>query len=326
MNTQANWYRIAGAMLAFVVAAVVSLKFAEAATSSYVRLIVCAICLLGVLTFASGITGMKTALIDEFNCYSLQRVITFGWFVVLASAFLGISFWNIAVWVTPGGKVPFFVEIEASIWALAGVVLGGLVGNGVVNSVHATTPPKDETGARESFLPPEPRREGSMYRNIEVDDAKPGDIAKNSQFGVQDTVDMTAVQQLLFQAAVLVAYVVAVGRLVVATASDKPIDHLPGLPPELLALLGVSTLAQVGNAAIPKAKTKVEPVAAKPTERFWTEGKELADKRLRSRKVRPGVWRATDHLRCPECAGMGFVQAESYRRGQGSAAREGGSD
>ncbi|ODM75039.1 hypothetical protein A6X20_16785 [Bradyrhizobium elkanii] len=235
--------------------------------------------------FASGISGVKAALVDEFNCYSLQRVVTFGWIVVLSSAFLAISFWNVALWKAGGsGVVPSFVEIDASIWALAGVVLGGLVGNGVVNSIHAATPPRDAAGAHESALSPDPRRQGSMYRNIEIDDAKPADIAKNSQFGVQNTIDMTAVQQLLLQAAVLVAYVVAVGRLVVATGSDTPIGHLPGLPAELLALLGVSAVAQVGNAAIPKAKTGGEAAAPKPTERFWTEGSERAAERLAHEK------------------------------------------
>ncbi|AWO88955.1 MULTISPECIES: DUF6973 domain-containing protein [Bradyrhizobium] len=284
MNLQTKWWRISAAMLAFIVASAVSLGYAEAATPSYLRLVVGGVCLLGVFMFASGITGVKTALVDEFNCYSLQRVITFGWFVVLSSAFLAISFWNVALWKAGGsGVVQSFVEIDASIWALAGVVLGGLVGNGVVNSIHAATPPKD-AGAHESALSPDPRRQGSMYRNIEIDDAKPADITTNSQFGVQNTVDMTAVQQLLLQAAVLVAYVVAVGRLVVATASNEPIGHLPGLPAELLALLGVSAVAQVGNAAVPKAKINGEAAAPKPTERFWTEGRERAAERLAHEK------------------------------------------
>jgi hypothetical protein len=283
MNMQAKWGFIIAAIFLFAVAAALSLWLAAPGTSTFLRLVVWVVCALAVLLFASGVTGVRAALVDEFNRYSLQRVITFCWFIAIASAFLGISFWNVALWKVGGSHVSFFVAIDASIWALAGVVLGGLVGNNVVNAVHANTEPKNKAGGQESAFAPDPRREASMYRNLDASEAAPTDVVKNSQFGVQNTVDMSAVQQLMFQAAVLVAYVVAVGRLIVATAVDASIDKLPGLPPELLALLGVSAAAQVGNAAIPKAKTT--PDTPKPTERFWLEGAQRAQERLDAEKA-----------------------------------------
>ena len=124
-----------------------------------------------------------------------------------------------------------------------------------------------------------------MYRNLDACEAAPGDVVKNGQFGVQNTIDMAAVQQLLFQAVVLIAYIAAVGRLMVETANSVRIDTLPGLPSELLALLGVSVAAQVGNAAIPKARA-VSP-APRPIEGFWLEGPDSSLQRLEAEK--PGV-------------------------------------
>ncbi|WP_375790981.1 hypothetical protein ACE102_37635 [Bradyrhizobium sp. vgs-9] len=45
-----------------------------------------------------------------------------------------------------------------------------------------------------------------------------------------------------------------------------------------------NALSQVGNAAVPKAKINDEAAAPKPTERFWTEGRERAAERLAHEK------------------------------------------
>jgi hypothetical protein len=69
---------------------------------------------------------------------------------------------------------------------------------------------------------------------------------------LQDKVDLSSVQQLLFQLAALVIYVVALGRLMAETAGNAQINAFPGIPEGFLALLGISTLTALTYKAVPK--------------------------------------------------------------------------
>jgi hypothetical protein len=78
------------------------------------------------------------------------------------------------------------------------------------------------------------------------------DLVTYDERGLEDRTDMAAVQQLLFQVAAVIVYIVALGRLMFATDAQTPILAFPVIPEGFLALLGVAQLTALINRAIPR--------------------------------------------------------------------------
>jgi hypothetical protein len=259
--------RISGVVVAIgVFAGALALAFVTKAFGlpNVLRLGVLTLSFIGVLVFLQAIgMGVKSLIVDDFNRMNLQSLITFAWFVVLSAAFVSGSFINMTLWNgQPRTTVGMFLDIPTAIWLLAGVVLTGVVGNGVTDTVHANRAPASRTG--ESAIAETPRRVNAMYRNVSPSEASPGDLVTYRQYGVQNTPDMGSVQQLLLQTTTLVGYAAATGYVFVSSVDATNVLSLPALPDQLLALLGVSTAAQIGNRAVPRDKSPPPPATGGP--------------------------------------------------------------
>jgi hypothetical protein len=135
------------------------------------RLGVLLLSLVGVFVFlqAPGMAA-RSLIVDDFNRMNLRSLITYAWFVTLSGAFVAGSFINMTLWNGQSdAAVNMFLQIPAPIWMLAGVVLTGVVGNGVVDTIHAGRSPTTPPG--ESVLPDTSRRVNAMYRNFSPTEA-----------------------------------------------------------------------------------------------------------------------------------------------------------
>jgi hypothetical protein len=205
--------------------------------AAWPRLIAWAVVVLGVvLVLLVLLPGddppLRRLLLNEDNRFSEAQLITFGWFVTIVSAYLACGTWNIAVWdlKTP---LPLQIDVQPQLWVLAGIVSTGLVGDAIVRNYK-----KQTLGAKLFVLSP--------------GEARLSDVVTHDERDLRDTVDLSKVQQLLFQLAALVVYIVSLGRLMAATAGNVAIDKFPIIPNEFLALLGISTLAALTYKAVPK--------------------------------------------------------------------------
>lgn len=280
MLSQRNRLMLALLFLALTVGAVV-LSSGALGAAALLRLLAWVLCGGAVVAFtaALGVTPWFV-LLDDYNRGNLQNLISYVWFVLLSSALMAGAFLNAFVWRPGVDTVQLFVRIDASIWVLAGIVLGGFTLNRVVEMTHATAPPPPApagvtleswtartTHVGRMCVRPSPFKTEANDRETTAKPATDAsttfellaDTVKGRQVGEQDRAEIGAVQQLLLQATTALGYLVALGMVLHQTPWGTAITELPRLPTELLTLLGVSTVGQSAIASVP-AKPPVRPV------------------------------------------------------------------
>lgn len=244
-------WRMAGFVLALVAACVLPHLFPTA----IVRLITWAIVAIGVVLILTAIEGsvsspIRHLLIDERNRYSLPNLVTLAWFVTIVSAYLSTALWNLWTWKPErSAPLPIAITIPPSIWVLAGIVSTGLIGTGIIIGTKKAAS-GSRTGASDADLHAREAGRHSLFVRGSEDEATASDLVTYDERGVEETTDLAAVQQLLFQVAAVIVYIVALGRLMFATDAQTPILTFPVIPEGFLALLGVAQLTALINRAV----------------------------------------------------------------------------
>jgi hypothetical protein len=204
-------------------------------------------------------------IMDDYNQGNLQNLLTYSWFVLLSSAFVTGSFINAIVWSPPTPNVMLFVAIQPEVWVLAGILLGGATMNSLIDTTHAHGKAPD--AATETDWAKDTDRIGRMYLRPKSQVGTESsalastawllkDTVSGRQKGEHEAIAIGALQQLLLQATTAMGYLVAIGMLFYKTPAGTAITALPGLPQELLILLGVSTGGQALKAALPAKPVK----------------------------------------------------------------------
>jgi hypothetical protein len=203
--------------------------------------------------------SLRSVLVNENNRYSDAQLITFGWFVTIVSAYLACALWNVAIWdgicvapttgtATAPGCPPIAIKVPNAIWALAGIVVTTLVGTSLVLAYKAR-----EIGVTNNVTPPQLQPSPPPHKILQRAAPVLSDfVTYDEGEGLQDKPNLATVQQLLFQIAALVIYIVALGRLMVNTKPGDSITVFPDLDPGFLALLGVATGAALVHRALPR--------------------------------------------------------------------------
>jgi hypothetical protein len=198
---------------------------------------------------------MRALLVDERNRFSLPQLFTFAWFMAVVPAALAMGIWNLPLWAPAGDSaLPLLVAVPETIWALAGIVATAQIGTAVTNAEKRTRVAKNATARAMAATPQADgaQAEGALYVRQAPDRALPVDFVAHDEIGIEEKVDLGAVQQLLFQLAAWIIYVVALIRLMLVTPADVPVDQFPGIHEGFLGLLGVSTLGALANRAVPR--------------------------------------------------------------------------
>lgn len=208
--------------------------------NSYTRLLAWAAMIGGTSYLTCAILGSDgdgpiAALTDVRNRLSLPNMITLGWFVVLVSAYLSDVLFNLHLWKGGPEPLPINIVVPPAIWVMAGITVAHLVGTNVIinQKIRAAgqSPVRRRTSAR---------------------DATFSDLVTYDEARAADTLDLTAVQHLLFQLAAIVVYAVALGWQMGKTDPWTSILEFPVIPDGFLALLGVSAAGNLVNRAIPR--------------------------------------------------------------------------
>jgi hypothetical protein len=139
-------------------------------------------------------------LVDERNRYELTQLITLAWFVVIVSAYLACALW-IQLWSGRDLQLPIAISVPATVWSLAGIIGVELVGAGIIKAVkrNRVAQPLHQTAATSLKLSPPAH---PLFTRPSCQDAKAIDLVSYDELGVREKIDLAALQQLLFQAAV----------------------------------------------------------------------------------------------------------------------------
>lgn len=198
-------------------------------------------------------------LINERNVMSLSRFQAVLWTVLIladyATILLGRAWQGMSL-------VDAKDLLRPDLLMLMGISYGSAVGTSIVNANKAgkRTPPTAVADAQANLNDEEGNftaAQGVMYKNKDISDASVGDMFQGDELADAHTTDLSKVQMFFFT---IVSAVVFLGTADAMFTNMKSIGDvlIPQLPENLIALMGISHAAYLGN----KAVTRTQPQAA----------------------------------------------------------------
>jgi hypothetical protein len=225
----------------------------------------------GALVIFVGIIGglvngqLLGALIDERNRYSLARLQTVAWSIVVLSAFGVMVFHNVGI---ATNKDPLGVAVPEQLWLALGITVASLAGTPIIRSVKSNSDdhPKADVARRtlerlgkidatftDSAATPlmAPRLTGLIVTNPSASEAQWPDLFQGEEAGNGAHIDLGKVQMFFFSAVIIAVYAAAIWQLLATSTTT-------GLPPvtdSMNALLGIANGAYLAHAAAPHTAT-----------------------------------------------------------------------
>lgn len=157
------------------------------------------------------------------------------------------------------GKVvsdPLAIQLAPELWALMGISSASLVGSPLVLSTKMRKNPADpekqkEAAGRhfgETADEVEENREGTLYGNSDIRDARFTDLFEGEELKNAAHIDLARVQMFLFTVVAAVVYAAALYN--VMGLNPGKMNSFPELSPGLLVLLGISHASYLGSKAV----------------------------------------------------------------------------
>jgi len=204
-------------------------------------------------------------LIDRRNRYSLSRLQILIWTLLVLSAYLTAAFVNIRA----DAEDALAVAIPHELWVLMGISVTSLLGSPLLmNQRRSPQEPRPATTKKTA-----PRRtarktanravekkvtaDGEVVEYAEPWDATWSDLFKGETKGSDDYLDISRVQMFFFTFILVIAYGYYLGRMFFEQGRGEgfeTIESLPAISGGMLALLGISHSAYLGNKAIPSRR------------------------------------------------------------------------
>jgi len=210
-------------------------------------------------------------LINERNVMSLSRFQAVLWTVLIladyATILLGRAWQGMSL-------VDAKDLLRPDLLMLMGISYGSAVGTSIVNANKAgkRTPPTAVADAQANLGDEAGNftaAQGVMYKNKDISDANVGDLFQGDELADAHTTDLSKVQMFFFT---IVSAVVFLGTADAMFTNMKSIGDvlIPQLPENLIALMGISHAAYLGNKAVtrtqsqPSVEAQAQPQAAQP--------------------------------------------------------------
>jgi hypothetical protein len=197
-------------------------------------------------------------LVNNRNLMSLSRFQTVAWSVVILAAVLTIAFRRIFSM----GDDPHVLDIamDKHLWALLGISMASLVGTPLIlqNKTSKDPDPKAVAQTQTALAAtgqadPEinTNRQGTLYVNPSVADARITDMFQGDEVGNTAYVDIAKVQMFLFTIITIMAYCYAIYTNL---ANEKL--EMPALSEGMIAMLGISHAGYLGSKTADHTPTK----------------------------------------------------------------------
>jgi hypothetical protein len=207
---------------------------------------------------ALGLAMMRNflgVLINHRNLMSLSRFQMALWTVVILAAYFTYALTRMKL----GAIDPLDVGLDWHLWTLLGISTTSLIGTPLILNTKQDKEPDPAVVTKTSTLMNEPRaeieenREGTLYVNSTMSDARFADMFQGDEVNNTAHIDLAKLQMFYFTLIALVAFVVMVFRALVSPNPD--LAHLPVLPDGLIAVLGISNAGYLTSKGIDHTKT-----------------------------------------------------------------------
>ena len=206
-----------------------------------------------------GVTITRTPLgilINERNLMSLSRFQMACWTIAVLGAYFTFAIARIKAQVPD----PLSIQIDWHLWTLMGISITSLVGTPLILSTKMGKEPDDAALEKASRLVEESKkliqanREGTLYANTNIKDARFSDMFQGDEINNTAQIDLAKVQMFYFSVIAIVSFLVFVFR-VISTANAN-LAELPLLPDGLIALVGISNAGYLTSKSIDHTKVK----------------------------------------------------------------------
>jgi hypothetical protein len=205
-------------------------------------------------------------LVGSRNLMSLSRFQMVAWSVVVLSAFLTIAFRRIFAGVTN----PLDIAMDEHLLALLGISTASLVGTPLILQGKAAKDTSNAAVQKTAAALNEPaadvqkNREGNLYANSTIQDARVTDMFEGDEVGNTAYLDIAKVQMFLFTMVAIVAYCSqiyhAFGQVGAShEAATIATLSMPVLSQGLIVLLGISHAGYLGSKTADHTPTTTNP-------------------------------------------------------------------
>jgi hypothetical protein len=198
-------------------------------------------------------------LINERNLMSLSRFQMSLWTVVVMAAYFTFALARIKSGNTGDALA---VAIDWHLWALLGISTTSLVGTPLLLNTKKDRQPAPTVIPKTAALTSEPtqnvaeNRQGILYANSSMDDARLTDMFEGDELGNTTHTDLAKVQMFYFTIIAVVAFYVMTFKAVMLNAPLSDPASLPLLPDGLVAVLGISHAGYLTSKGISHTKTQ----------------------------------------------------------------------
>lgn len=199
-------------------------------------------------------------LINERNLMSLSRFQMLLWTIIILSAYFTMAMMRIT---DVGVADPLAIGIDWHLWALMGISTTSLVGTPMIHSIKKKKEPDKKTGVIEKTAKTfdetadevEDNREGLLYGNTIISDARFADIFEGDELNNTAYIDMSKVQMFFFTIIAALSYTVLLYSMV-TSADLSNLEQFPALSEGLIAILAISHGGYLGSKNIDHTKVK----------------------------------------------------------------------
>ncbi len=258
---KSNWRWLHTLALVIILFAVVLFYFLFSATSILITWWITMLLLtLFILIIGHGVTGrLIGVLIDERNRLSLSRLQLTTWTIVILSAFITATDWNL-INSRSGSLV---IVLPPEVWLLLGISTASFVASSLILSNKTKTPANQAEAQRQ--LASKAQQEdyendlgvvlhGQVPYNTRPEYANLIDLFQGDEVGNFSNLDISKVQMFLFTLILVVVYAASLYTMFANANPIKGITSFPALDLNLIVLLGISHASYLSFKAVPHSE------------------------------------------------------------------------
>jgi hypothetical protein len=204
-------------------------------------------------------------LINQRNLMSLARFQMVVWTVIVLAAYLTFAIVRIKALATGslnGEPItdPLDIVIDWHLWALLGISTTSMVGAPLILSTKQDKTPAPSATEKAAQMVNEPaqeienNRQGTLYANASIADARLTDLFQGDELTNTAQIDLAKVQMFYFTIIAAICFFVMVFDVLVVGKSD--LGTLPLLPDGFVAILGISHAGYLTSKSINHTKSQ----------------------------------------------------------------------
>jgi len=204
-------------------------------------------------------------LINQRNLMSLGRFQMVVWTVIVLAAYLTFALVRIKALTTGslnGQSItdPLNIVIDWHLWALLGISTTSMVGAPLILSTKQDKTPAASVTQKTAQMVNEPasevenNRQGTLYANASIADARLTDLFQGDELTNTAQIDLAKVQMFYFTIIAAICFFVMVFDVLVVGKTD--LGALPLLPDGFVAILGISHAGYLTSKSINHTKSQ----------------------------------------------------------------------